>query len=90
MPDVDIKTGDILKWADKMEKRGADFAAGVVKKTKKWVENKQTKKLRMIKLARVRRRKSDNQRFAIQKDANRAAELLNRSNTASFTDIFKD
>lgn len=87
MAAVNIKTGDILQWAEKMEERGAEFAAEVVKKAKRGHE--QRRKNRQVKFARIRRRKSGQKRFAIVKDSNRAAELISRSASAHFTDIFK-
>jgi hypothetical protein len=70
-----------------MEERGAEFAAEVLKKVKSGHERKRREgKLRF---AKIKRRKSGARRFAIVKDANRAAELLNKSTGDHFKDIFK-
>jgi len=84
---ITIKTGDILKWASKMEEKGADFAAEVVKKAKG--EHEKKRKEKKMKFTRIRR-KQTGKRFAIVKDVNRAAELIKRTQTGRFTDIFKD
>jgi hypothetical protein len=88
MIDLKIDTGDIVKWAESMEERGADFAAEAVKKFKGQHERK--RKTGVLKFAKIRRRKSGAKRFAIVKDSSRAAELLSRSTSDHFHDIFKD
>ena len=85
---VDIKTGDLLKWAQSMESRGADFAAEIVRKVKSGHERKRREG--KLKFAKIRRVKSGKKRFAIVKDNNRAAELLNKTHTGHFQDIFKE
>jgi hypothetical protein len=87
MSDVEINTGDIMKWADAMEKRGADFAAEVVKKAKGSLE--QGRKSRVRKFKKIRRQQSGNRRFAIQKAPSKA-ELLPKSAGDHFKDIFKE
>jgi hypothetical protein len=85
VPDLEIKTGDIEKWAAKMEEKGADFAAEVVKSAKRNLEHK--RKMRRMKFARVRRKKSGVKRFAIVKPESQAdaKELSDH-----FHDIFKE
>jgi hypothetical protein len=88
MVELKIDTGDIEKWAETMEKRGADFAAEVVKKAKSGLENKRRE--RKLKFFKIRRRKTGVKRFAIVRDSGRAAELLSKSTADHFRDIFKE
>jgi hypothetical protein len=85
---ITIDTGDIVKWADSMENRGSDFAAEILRKVKSGHERKRREG--KLKFAKIRRRKSGNKRFAIVKDSNRAAELLNKSTGDHFKDVFKE
>jgi hypothetical protein len=86
MGDVTIDTGTILQWADKMEKRGADFAAEVVKSAKGSMERKRREG--RLKFVKIKRAKSGNKRFAIQKPPSQA-ELIN-AERPKFTDVFKE
>jgi hypothetical protein len=88
MVELKIDTGDIDKWAETMEKRGADFAAELMKKAKSGLESKRRE--RKLKFFKIRRRKSGVKRFAIVKDSGRAAELLNKNAADHFRDIFKE
>jgi hypothetical protein len=83
-----IDTGEIMQWADTMDNRGADFAAEVLKKVKK--RHERQRKGRKIRFSKIRRRKSGTKRFAIVKDPNRAAELIDKSTSDHFYDIFRE
>lgn len=87
MANFDIRTGDIDKWAEKMEARGADFAADVVKETKRQME--QRRKERKIKFEKIRRQKTG-KRFASGKGQGPKADLTSKNFQARMEDIFKD
>jgi hypothetical protein len=86
MPAIEVKTGDIEKWASKMEEKGADFAADVVKKVKGNLE--QRRKKRAIKFAKIRRKQSGAKRFAIVAPKGPEAVLVQKSKP-KFQDVFK-
>jgi len=84
---VTISTGDVNKWAERMEQRGVDFAANVVKQAKKRHEKGRKQGLRAF--SKIKRRKTEAKRFALQKPHMTEAELIDNA-AAKFTDIFKD
>jgi len=86
--ELDVKTGDLEKWASKIEEKGAHFAAEILRKSKRGLETQ--RKQRMVKFAKIKRKKTGFKRFAIVKDPNRAAELIKQSHSDHFSDIFKD
>jgi hypothetical protein len=86
MAKVDINPGDVTKWADKMEERGADFAADIVRSYKRDLE--QRRKEGKLKFVKVRRKKSGAKRFA-QKKAGPQALVTGTAFQAHFDDIFK-
>lgn len=87
MATVEIKTGEIEKWAQKMEEKGAEFAAEVVKKVKGGREHERRRG--KIKFAKIKRQKSGAKRFAARQGAQPRAELISEKTSSKFSDIFK-
>jgi hypothetical protein len=83
--DLEVNTGELLEWAKKMEEKGADFGAEVIKEVKHSHERERGTGFR--KFGKIRRGKSGRKRFAIQK-APEKAQLIPRGAGATFSDLF--
>jgi hypothetical protein len=88
MIDLKIDTGEIEEWAEKMEEHGEEFGAEVMKKAKEGLESERVRE-RII-FGKIKRHKRGTKRFAIVKSPDRAAELLKKSASDHFKDIFRE
>ena len=88
MIDYTVDTGDLLQWAKKMEEKGADFGAEVMKQVKRRHEHHRQQGFR--KFAKIKRRKQGTKRFAIQKSPDKAALEPTESLQRQFNDIFDE
>jgi hypothetical protein len=86
MVDFTINTGELAEWAKKMEEKGADFAAEVIKE----VKGHREKRERRFKNLKVRRSKSGSRRFAMRKSESVEAKLLGSGSAKRFKDIFNE
>jgi hypothetical protein len=85
--DYTVDTGELLEWAKKMEEKGAEFGAEVMKEVKRHHEGERRQGYRRF--SKIRRRKSGAKRFAIQKAPERA-QLIPKNARGHFNDIFKE
>jgi hypothetical protein len=88
MVGLTVDTGDLLDWAKKMEDKGADFGAAVMKQVKSHHEGQRRQRLR--KFAKIKRRKQGTKRFVIQKSPDKAALDPTEGLKRQFNDIFDE
>jgi hypothetical protein len=87
MVDYTVDTGELMEWAKKMEEKGADFGAEVMKEVKHHHERQ--RKQGMRKFSKIRRARSGVKRFAIKKAPDKA-QLISKNAGSAFSDVFKE